>query len=223
MLILPFFAIAQQMTVNKFILPDGKQITPDKLDSVKKAWNGEPIAFQHNDEDDKAHVMHLIKMSPEMAKDFDEKANAARLAMQTMTGETAPDFILKDINGQIWKLSSLKGKVVVLNFWFISCPPCLQEMPKLNDLVKKYDGQEVIFLGLTYNDQSRVETFLKGHEFRYTLLPSSQQVDKTYQINSWPTSFVIGRDGKVKMAANFDEHVFSTLSGWIDRALIEKM
>jgi peroxiredoxin len=220
---LPFFAEAQQMTVNKFILPDGKQITPDKLDSVKKAWNGERIVFQHNDEDDKAHVMRLVKMSPEMTKEFDEKAKTAQLAIQSMTGETAPDFELTDLNGKIWTLSSLKGKVVILNFWFTSCPPCIQEMPKLNDLVNKYRNKDVVFLGLTFNDRSKVNEFLKEHKFHYNLLLSSQKVDKMYQINSWPTNFVIGRDGKVKMATYFDEHIFSTLSGWIDRALLEKI
>lgn len=89
-ILLPFFASAQQMMVKKFILPDGKEISPEKLDSVKKAWNGERILFQHNDKDDKNHVMRLVRMTPEMAKMLAEQDEKQKKAMLEMTGKSAP-------------------------------------------------------------------------------------------------------------------------------------
>ena len=53
-------------------------------------------------------------------------------------GEPALDFIAKDLNGNIYKLSDFRGKVVVLNFWFTKCGPCVAEMPALNELVAFY-------------------------------------------------------------------------------------
>jgi len=211
-------AAEAQMRVNKFILPDGKEIGPDKLDSVKKAWNGERILFQHNEEDDKNHVMHLVRMTPEMAKQLEEMGQKQRQAMQAMRGQAAPDFTLKDLTGKSWTLSALKGKVAVLNFWFTSCPPCNAEIPELNKLVENYQGKDIVFLALTFNDQNAVTGFLKEHRFAYTILPSSREVDKVYQVSSWPTSFVIGKDGKVAFAANYDEHIFDLLNAVIDKA-----
>jgi peroxiredoxin len=210
---------AQQMMVNKFILPDGREITPDKLDSVKKAWNGERILFQHNEGDDKNKVMHLVRMTPEMAKELEEANTKQQQIMADMIGKKAPDFSLKDMNGKLWTLSELKGKAVVLNFWFTSCPPCNQEMPELNQLVKDYQGKNVMFLALTFNDVQNVNEFFKNRTFAYTILPSSKETDKLYQISSWPTSLVIARDGKVAFVCNYEENIRKTLSEHIDKVL----
>lgn len=217
---LPFLAGAQQITATKFILPDGREITPDKLDSVKKAWNGERILFQHDKKDDEKHVMRLVRMTPEMARTLEELAEKGEKAMKAMIGKPAPDFTLRDINGNSLTLSSLKGKIVVVNFWFTSCPPCVQEMPQLNGLVGKFKEKNVVFLALTFNDKKTVEAFLKEHTFSYSILPLSGQVDKRYQISSWPTSFVIGRDGMVKAAIKTSENVFAELSGFIEQEQI---
>ncbi len=218
-ILLPYFSKAQQMMVKKFILPDGKEISPDKLDSVKKAWNGERISFHHNDDDDKNQVMRLVRMTPEMAKMLTEQDEKRQRAMIEMTGKVAPDFSLSDLNGKKWTLSKLRGKVVVLNFWFTSCPPCIQEMPKLNELVKNYKRKGVIFLALTFNDSKKAGSFLKTHQFAYTVLPGSGNTDKAYQMTSWPTSFVIGRDGKVKLAVDSEEDIALTLSRQIELEL----
>lgn len=210
---------AQQMVVNKFILPDGREITPDKLDSVKKAWNGERIMFQHNEKDDKNKVMHLVRMTPKMARELEEANTKRQQAMTAMIGKPAPDFSLKDMNGKTWTLRELKGKVVVLNFWFTSCPPCNLEMPELNQLVKDYQGKNVVFLALTFNDAQNVREFLKNRVFDYTILPSSHETDKLYAVSSWPASLVIGRDGKVAFAGNYEENIRKTFSEHIDKVL----
>jgi len=217
-----FRTSAQQILPEKFILPDGTEISPDKLDSVKKAWNGARILFQHNKEDDENHVMHLIRMNSEMAKTRDSLAANRHKALQALIGRPAPDFTLTDMAGRSWTLRQLRGRVVVLNFWFTSCPPCIQEMPQLNDLVKKYNKKNVAFLALTFDDRKTVNTFLKKHDFNYTLLPSSKEVDKKYQISSWPASFVINGDGKVKEAINATDNIFSRLSELINEELLEQ-
>lgn len=109
-ILLPHLTKAQQMMVKKFILPDGKEILPDKLDSVKKAWNGERILFQHNDEDDKNQVMRLVRMTPEMAKMLAEQDVKRQKAILEMTGKPAPEFSLADLKGHKWTLSQLRGK-----------------------------------------------------------------------------------------------------------------
>lgn len=207
-----------QVQVNSFVLPDGREIPVDKLDSVKKAWNGK-VMFRHNDEDDKKHIMHLIRETPEMEKQFEEASRKQHQAMQEMIGKQAIDFSLKDLHGKTVKLSALKGKVVVLNFWFTSCPPCNAEMPELNKLVTDFQNQDVVFLALTFNDISNVQELLKNHPFNYNILPSSTKVDKLYQISSWPTSLVIGRNGNIAFTINYDQQIYAALSAQIKQAL----
>lgn len=112
-------------------------------------------------------------------------------------GERALDFIAKDLNGKTYKLSELKGKVVVLNFWFTTCGPCIQEMPHLNELAINFKEKEVVFLALTFNKKNIVHTFLDSNPFQYTILADANHVISMYGVNSFPTSIVINKKGEI--------------------------
>lgn len=112
-------------------------------------------------------------------------------------GEKALDFIVTDLNGKSIKLSELKGKVVVLNFWFTKCGPCVVEMPKLNALVKEYKNKEVVFLAITFNKKGVVENFLDETEFNYTIAANANDVITMYGVQSYPTSIVINKKREI--------------------------
>lgn len=112
-------------------------------------------------------------------------------------GERAIDFIAKDLNGKIYKLSDLKGKVVVLNFWFTKCGPCITEIPQLNTLASNFKNKDVVFLALTFNKKGVVKQFLETNPFQYTILANANDVIKMYGVNSYPTSIVINKKGEV--------------------------
>ncbi|WP_452223945.1 peroxiredoxin family protein [Lacinutrix chionoecetis] len=112
-------------------------------------------------------------------------------------GEKALDFIVTDMDGKTIKLSELKGKVVVLNFWFTKCGPCIQEMPSLNALVKDYKNKNVIFLAITFNKKGVVENFLDEHKFNYTIAANANDVISMYGVQSYPTSIVINQKGEI--------------------------
>ena len=181
-----------------YILPDGKILPGDKLDSLRAVWGANRVAFRHNSEDDKKGIMHLIRITDEMAKSMQDAGTKRQQLLDGMLNKPAPDFSLRDINGKKWSLKSLNGKVVVLNFWFVTCPPCVQEMPELNELTKAYASKEVVFLAMTYNDKGEVTDFLKAHTFDYNLLINSRETDKAYNVTSWPVSFVLDKGGIVK-------------------------
>ncbi|WAC12472.1 peroxiredoxin family protein [Dyadobacter pollutisoli] len=180
-----------------YLLPDGKVFPIEKLDSLNKAWG--KVFFGHNDEDDAKGIVRLIRMTDELKKQFEDADAKRTQAVASMLNKPAPDFKLTDLQGKRWTLQDLRGKIVVLNFWFTSCAPCIEEMPELNELVKDYDGKNVVFLALTFNSGEQVKTFQKKRTFNYTLLPNSREVDKKYQINLWPTSIVIDQAGDIKM------------------------
>ena len=112
-------------------------------------------------------------------------------------GENALDFIVTDLKGKKIKLSELKDKVVVLNFWFTKCGPCVQEMPKLNELVKEFKNKEVIFLAITFNKKGVVENFLDETPFNYTIAANANDVINIYGVKSYPTSIVINKNGEI--------------------------
>lgn len=111
--------------------------------------------------------------------------------------EKAPDFIAFNMDGQSIKLSELQGKVVVLNFWFIKCGPCVQEMPELNTLKKQFYNEDVVFLAITFDTKENIQTFLKTHDFNYTILPKSSDVIQVNKVRSFPTNVVLDKNGIV--------------------------
>ena len=110
----------------------------------------------------------------------------------------APAFELTDIHGKKYNLAELSGKIVVLNFWFIECKPCVQEIPDLNDLVKTYEKEGVVFIALGLNDAAKITAFLKKTPFAYNMVPNAGDTAKQYGVEGFPTSFVIDQKGIIK-------------------------
>ena len=115
-----------------------------------------------------------------------------------LIGAHAVDFVLEDLKGKKYKLSDLRGKVVVLNFWFIECKPCVMEMPELNEIVTEFKGNEVIFLAIAVNKKDQLKKFLKRTEFKYKVLPNGQSVSDSYAVKGFPTNLIIDQNGIVK-------------------------
>jgi peroxiredoxin len=115
-----------------------------------------------------------------------------------LIGTEAFDFALDDMKGKKIKLSQLKGKVVVLNFWFIECKPCVMEMPELNELVAEFKGNEVIFLAIAVNKKDQLKKFLKKTEFKYKVLPNGQSVSDSYGVKGFPTNLIMDQNGIIQ-------------------------
>lgn len=196
-----------------FILPDGKVLDNDKLDSLEYAWGKGRIQMGHSQDDDAKGIMRLMRKSDELVKKELERVNA----LAAMLNTPAPLFELKDIQGKSWSLKELRGKIVVLNFWFTSCPPCVREIPELNKLVADYKDKEVVFLGLAYNTTEQVSTFLKKRDFNYNQITNSKEIDKLYKINSWPTSIVIDKNGIIRTIMGSSQKIHEDLKAAIDQ------
>jgi peroxiredoxin len=111
-----------------------------------------------------------------------------------LIGKEAFPFSITDIFGNNFSMGKLKGKVIVINFWFVECKPCIMEIPELNALVDKYKGKEVVFLGFSTNDKLKIEEFLKTKTFKYNIIPDSKEVAGLYNVNSFPTHFVVDKN-----------------------------
>jgi peroxiredoxin len=184
----------------KYLMPDSSVFPIEKLDSLKKAWGR--VLFVHNKQDDANGIVHLMQMTNEIRHQLEEENSKRQQAMESMVNKLSPDFELADVLGKVWRLSELRGRIVVLNFWFTSCAPCVQEIPELNALVREYESKPVVFLAMTFNNTNQIRTFVKKHTFIYNLLPNSAEIDKKFHVSLWPTSIVIDKEGYIKLIVN---------------------
>ena len=115
-------------------------------------------------------------------------------------GQVAPDFDLKSLDGKDVKLSDLRGKAVLLNFWATYCGPCKIEMPWFVELQKEYGPQGFQIVGVAMDDASTedIDKFAKDMGVNYPILLGKEAVGDSYGgINVLPTTFLIDRDGKL--------------------------
>jgi peroxiredoxin len=115
-------------------------------------------------------------------------------------GQKAPDFALPTLKGGKLSLASLRGKVVVLDFWAQWCEPCKRELPELEKLSKAYAGKDVAFVSINIDKQrdnaARLAQQL-GLTFDVGLDPAGS-VAGQYDLPKMPTSFVIDKKGVVR-------------------------
>ncbi len=145
------------------------------------------------------------KKSPRETREMQEPAAVAQKLQQETQAEApkwgnAPDFTLAKLGGGEFTLSSLEGKVIIVNFWATRCPPCRQEIPDFVDLYEKYqeDGLEIVGVSLDRGGERAVAAFLERLHVNYTIVFSNQEVVEKYRgIKSIPTTFVIDRDGNI--------------------------
>lgn len=119
-------------------------------------------------------------------------------AVEKLSGQKAPDFTLKDINGNQVSLSSFKGKVVLLNFWATWCPPCKAEMPSMNRLQQLLKNKGFVILAVS-TDRAVVDVkdFLKKNPVNFTVLADyNLNVSRSlYKVFMMPTTFLIDKRG----------------------------
>lgn len=93
----------------------------------------------------------------------------------------------------------LEGKPTVINFWFTQCPPCIAEIPLLNDLVEKY-GNQVNFITISFDDKGKIERFLKKQNFNFEHISNSKKQIDDLQIRSYPTTLILDKNGVAKFS-----------------------
>ncbi|MFC7391521.1 thiol-disulfide oxidoreductase ResA [Scopulibacillus cellulosilyticus] len=116
------------------------------------------------------------------------------------TGDRAPDFALTDFNGHQVKLSDLKGKAVMLNFWASWCDPCKKEMPYIENVYKTMNKKKVVILAVNIEESHfAIQNFLSKHHITFPIvMDKNRDVTDAYGIGPIPTTFFINKDGMVE-------------------------
>lgn len=119
----------------------------------------------------------------------------------------APDFSLEDQFGNEHKLSDYEGKLVFLNFWATWCPPCIKEMPDIQEIYEErgFNKEDVIVLGVAMpnlgkeGDIDHIKAFLEDKDIDYPVVfDHTGELAMTYQVQSFPNTFIINKDGNIE-------------------------
>jgi peroxiredoxin len=105
----------------------------------------------------------------------------------------------KDFNGIVWDTKRLKGKIIVLSFWYVNNVNCRMQLPDLNNLAATYKfDSDVVFLSIAMDDKNTVQDFLKIQPFNYTHLEKGKNISEKMGVITHPTDVVIDKEGKVQ-------------------------
>ncbi|PXX99020.1 hypothetical protein DF185_14145 [Marinifilum breve] len=193
---------------------DGNWITQEEFDSYiywgeclspipdyhdnKKAFK----KFFRNYKKNKSEGIQLLKADKDVLQRKME-VTLKRIKVENNLGKELPNFVATDLEGNVYNISELKGKVLVFNYWYTGCIPCLTEVQALNRLVKKYqDNKDVVFISFAPDALEELKEHLKEYSFLYPTVQFSKELRSLMKLNSYPTNVVIGRDGKYLFQSN---------------------
>ncbi|WP_456440494.1 TlpA family protein disulfide reductase, partial [Psychroserpens sp.] len=170
----------------------GKRVEFSKLMDLLNSgeWTIDPV----KNKEGKFEYMKLRKTSEKEKEMF--KSMPMDGVGSDLIGKTAPNFEVVDINGNEISSKELKGKIIVLNFWFTTCKPCIDEIPSLNKVFETYkDNPDVIFASITFNHKSSVNSFKKKHPIKYPVVSDAGETCKLFNLTGYPTNVIIDKNG----------------------------
>jgi peroxiredoxin len=134
----------------------------------------------------------------------------------------APQISLSTLDGKQVALESLRGKVVLINFWATSCPGCVKEMPQIADTWRKYHkrGLEVVAVAMSYDPPEYVRNYTRQNALPFTVaLDADGKAAQAFnQVKLTPTTFIIGKDGHI-LQQTLGELDFVKLHALLDQQL----
>jgi len=115
-------------------------------------------------------------------------------------GKPAPDFTLKNMQGQNINLTEQRGSIILINFWASWCGPCRKEMPVLQTLQDKYQDLGVQVWGINVEQENQAgRDFLANLDLSFSIFfDETNKLSQTYQVEAMPTTVIVDRDGVVR-------------------------
>lgn len=139
-------------------------------------------------------------------------------------GDYAPNWNLVSSNGEMVALSDYRGELVLIDFFFAGCPPCIEILPRLNSLYEKYRDQGLQIIGINSIDTKKtLEYFKERHGINYPLLVGSLDVNNAYKVNGYPELFLIDREGKILLHPKHNDQSLEKLENIISQHVNQRM
>ncbi len=129
----------------------------------------------------------------------------------------APDWTLMSVDGKLVSLNDFKGQLVLIDFFYTSCYPCLKALPVLQEFSRKYESKGLVVIGIDPIDSSgySIKHFISKRGIDYTVVLDNKEIAKLYHISAYPTMYLVDKKGKI---------IFSHLGfGNETKAILEKV
>lgn len=181
-----FFAICATATAQPstprppkeiFLDSDGKQISNNEFVDIRMANPNYKDATRIETLPDGTKEFHLQKVPQE--------------------GMPAPVFTLKTIDGKKISSEDLRGKVIVLNLWFIGCPACYRQEGVLSEARAKIEDKDVVFLAATADPANDVKRYIRARPSLLTHAGDAKAMIGLFAVSTFPRSMVISKEGKI--------------------------
>ncbi|MEC3906418.1 TlpA disulfide reductase family protein [Tamlana sp. 2201CG12-4] len=137
-------------------------------------------------------------------------------------GKPLKRFNMLTMEGEKLLSKDMKGEVIVLNFWFTTCPPCKKEIPQLNKLKEIYNDhdQKVNFIAIATDPEYRLSDFLSKKKFNYDIVPDGKWIADKFGVSAYPTNIVIDRKGTIQLfEIGYKSDLIERMTYQIDKAL----
>jgi peroxiredoxin len=133
-----------------------------------------------------------------VVKKLEDGSTEFRLQKIPQEGMAAPEFTVRTLEGNTITSAQLRGKVVVLSFWFIGCAACRAIKPKLNEFKTKFsDSDDVVFLAMTADPEDEVKKYLEKEQFDYLQATDARAAMSSFVFRTYPKNIVIDKQGKI--------------------------
>ena len=153
---------------------------------------------------------------------YNQRTSKYKVIGDKLIGKKKPNYKTKTLTNEKISSKKLLDKVVVINFWFINCPPCKKEIPDLNKLKEKYKDQDVEFIAFALDEDYKLAKFLKNKEFNYKIVPDSRWLKDNFSVQAYPTNIIIDKKGKIQYyKVSYHRDLVDKMSYHIDRLLLE--
>ncbi|MFA9390077.1 MAG: TlpA family protein disulfide reductase [Prolixibacteraceae bacterium] len=150
----------------------------------------------------KAIVEEIMTKYPSYSGLQNEEISNFMNKFNVTEGSPAPDFDLLSLDNKKIKLSDYKGKYVFIDFWGTWCGPCTAEIPNVKKLDESFNDDQLVVIGISTNDtEEKLRAFIEENEMKYANVMSNKTVNIEYGVNSYPTTFLIDKEGHI-MAKN---------------------
>lgn len=237
---LPFFVLAQQAPKVKTVITrtdftiDENSVVKDeqgnviaKDDYYKAAQTGNYSFKPVKDKQGKVMEFTLVPNSK-----IDSTKNKNRVTISTtnpaafsglLPGANLPSFKAKNLTGETILSESLKGKIVVFNFWLTRFPACIETIPEWNKLFLKYENNpNVVFLAPTGERTDSVKAFMSEDStgFFYSVIPDAKDLINKFNVRTYPSNIIFDQQGKVFASKScWNNSLVSKLDGDIRKLL----
>ncbi len=127
-------------------------------------------------------------------REFEEYLEMKR---DKFVGQKAPNETITTLSGKKINLSESNGKVILLNFWFAACKPCITEIPSLKELHTQYQKKGLILLSVSTDDEKKAKQIVDEQKIKYAVAAQGKKLAEKLQVTSYPTSFLIDENGTI--------------------------